>query len=78
MELLLSITEAWSKCLRLEVDQVSEALQNDIDLLKELVEQNDGEKDDDLGFEGWWLSTLETSKAVEENEPLIGVGKIIR
>ena len=45
---------------------------------KELVEQNDGEKDDDLGFEGWWLSTLETSKAVEENEPLIGVGKIIR
>jgi hypothetical protein len=45
---------------------------------KSLVESNNGEKDEDLGFENWWLLTRKTSIAVEENEPLTGVGKIVK
>jgi hypothetical protein len=44
----------------------------------DLIELNDGEKDDDLGFEKWWSLTLKTSISVEENEPLTGVGKIVK
>lgn len=44
---------------------------------KELIEFNNGPKDENLGFEEWWLFTLKTSIAVEEQEPLTGVGKIV-
>ncbi len=44
----------------------------------DLIELNGGEKDDDLGFDKWWSITLKTSISVEENEPLTGVGKIVK
>jgi len=44
---------------------------------KELIEFNNAKKDENLGFEEWWLLTLKTSISVEENEPLTGVGKIV-
>ncbi|KQS88525.1 hypothetical protein [Chryseobacterium sp. Leaf394] len=45
---------------------------------KELADINKGKQDDDLGFENWWSFTVETSIALEENEPLIGVGIIAK
>lgn len=45
---------------------------------KELIDLNNGEKDDDLEFEDWWALTCKTSIAVEEKEPLVGVGKIAK
>ena len=45
---------------------------------KSLIELNNGEKDEDLGFEAWWLLTAKTSMAVEEKGPLTGVGKITK
>ena len=45
---------------------------------KSLIESNNGENDEDLEFENWWLLTRKTSIAVEENEPLTGVGKIVK
>ncbi len=45
---------------------------------KSIIELNNGKKDEDLGFEDWWLLTHKASMTVEEKEPLIGVGKIVK
>lgn len=45
---------------------------------KELVELNNGKKDEGLEFENWWLFLIETTIAVEKNEPLTEVGKIVK
>lgn len=45
---------------------------------KELVDINKGTQDDDSGFQKWWAFTVETSIAIEENEPLTGVGIIVK
>ncbi|GAB4349628.1 MAG: hypothetical protein OHK0038_28340 [Flammeovirgaceae bacterium] len=45
---------------------------------KSLIELNNGQKDENLGFEEWWLLTLKTATTVEEKEPLTGVGKIVK
>ncbi len=45
---------------------------------KDLIEQNNGEQDDDLEFDRWWALTIKTSKTIEEKEQLTGVGKIVK
>lgn len=43
-----------------------------------LIEENDGHKDDDIGFGRWWEATVKTSVTMEEQEPLTGVGIIAK
>ncbi|MNJ91885.1 hypothetical protein D3C87_95400 [compost metagenome] len=45
---------------------------------KGLITENNGEQDEDLEYDKWWELTLKTSAAVEEKEPLTGVGKIMK